>query len=86
MGKGITEKHITIAYKLLKCMDACRNLYGAGWKSKQQEWKPIIQAVMKREKCEILQVAIIIGKQLEGVSLMTCLGVIMEMMEEKENG
>lgn len=81
----ITEKHLTIAYKLLKCRDTCRKFYGEGWPAKQEEWKPIIQAVMEKHKCEVLNAAIILGKQLEGFSLMTCLGTIMEM-EGKTNG
>lgn len=87
MAKQITESHIHIASKLLECRDTCRKFYGSRWQAKQEEWKPIIEAVMKKENCEVLQVAIIIGKQIQGFSLMTCLGVITEMMEEeKDNG
>lgn len=81
----ITEKHLNIAYKLLRCRDACRKLYGEGWKIKQEEWKPLILAVMAKHKVDEFGAAIIMGSDLEGISLMTCLGVIMEM-EGKENG
>lgn len=80
----ITEKHLNIAYKLLKCRSACRGLYGEGWVEKQAEWKPIIQAVMTKHKCEELGAAVVLGAQLEGIPLMTCLGVIMEMMDDQE--
>lgn len=80
----VTEKHLTIAYKLIQCRDAARRLYAGGWKTKIEEWRPIIQAVMREQKTdEVLQAAIVLGKQLEGIPLMTCLGVIMEIMEEK---
>jgi hypothetical protein len=80
------DQSLIIASKLLKCRDTCRKFYGSGWKEKQEEWKPIILAVMAKEKCEALQAATIIGPQLEGFSLMTCLGVISEMITEKEIG
>ena len=78
----MTEKHLTIAYKLLKCRDTCRKFYGEAWPTKQDQWRPIIQAVMREQKTdEVLQAAIILGDKLEGFSLMTCLGTVMEMME-----
>lgn len=80
----VNLQHLTIASKLLKCRDTARKFYGDGWKAKQEEWKKLILAVMKEHKCEALQAANIIGPQLEGFSLMTCLGVIAEMITEKE--
>lgn len=80
----ISEKHLTIAYKLMQCRDTCRKFYAEGWKAKQEEWRPLIQAVMAKEKCDLLNVATIIGSKLEGFSLMTCLGVIMEMLESEK--
>lgn len=78
----MTEKHLNIAYKLLRCRDTCRKFYGEAWKTKQDEWRPVIQAVMREQRTdEVLHAAIILGKQLEGFSLMTCLGVVMEMAE-----
>lgn len=80
----MTERHLTLAYKLLKCRDTARKFYARGWAAKQAEWEPIIHAVMEKHKCELLNAAIILGKQLEGFSLMTCLGVVMEMLEKEE--
>ena len=81
----ITEKHIHLASKLLKCRDASRKFWGEGWEAKQKEWKPIIRAVMRGEKTdEVLIAAIALGKELDGIPLMTCLGVIMEMLESEE--
>lgn len=82
----MTGQTVLLAGKLLKIRNTCRTFYGSGWKAKQEEWKPIIQAVMKAHNCEsVLNVAIIMGKQLEGFSLMSCLGTIMEMEENEPN-
>lgn len=79
---GLTEKHLALAYKMLKCRDTCRTFYGDAWQTKQEEWKPIIRAVMREQNTdEVLQAAIVLGKKLEGFSLMTCLGTVMEMMD-----
>lgn len=76
---------IHLASKLLKCRDACRKFWGEGWETKQKEWRRIIQAVMRQEKTDdVLIAAIALGKKLDGIPLMTCLGVIMEMLEKEE--
>lgn len=78
----MTSQTVLLAGKLLKIRNTCRTFYGEAWKAKQEEWKPIIQAVMDKHKCEsVLNAALILGKQLEGFSLMSCLGTIMEMEE-----
>lgn len=81
----MTEKRLTLAYKLIKCRDSCRKFYGEEWPARQAKWKPIIEAVMVEKNCELLNVAIILGKQLDGFTLMACLGTIMEMMEKEED-
>ena len=84
---AITEKHLGIAYKLLKCRDTARKFYGDGWPTKIAEWRPIIKAVMREQQTtEVLQAAIVLGNQLEGFPLITALGVVMEILEEPTNG
>lgn len=79
----ITEKHLGIAFKLMRCRDTCRKFYGDGWQTKQDEWRPIIQAVMREQNTDEVLIAVIkLGDKLEGFSLMTCLGVCMEMIEQ----
>lgn len=78
-------KELLITNKLIRIRDTCRRFYGNEWKSKQSEWKPIIQAVMEKHKCDgVLNAAIILGELLEGFSLMTCLGVITEMLNSDD--
>lgn len=78
-----TETHIKIAYKMLQIRDNCRKLYADQWKAKQDEWRPIIQAVMKKHNCDEIAAGMIIAKQIqdEPYAVMVVLGTVAEILE-----
>jgi hypothetical protein len=82
----ITERHLTIAYKLLKMRDTCRKFYKEAWKTKQAEWRPIIEACMKKNNCDELHASIILSKDLEGEegAILAMMGTVMEMLEPNQ--
>jgi 2-succinyl-5-enolpyruvyl-6-hydroxy-3-cyclohexene-1-carboxylate synthase len=81
----ITEKHITMLAKMIKMRDTCRKIYGNEWKAKQDQWRPIIQAAMREQKCNELEAGIHLSKTLEAngqdIGIMIVWGTIMEMQE-----
>lgn len=79
----ITEKHIKMAANLIKMRDTCRTFYKEGWEAKQAEWKPIIQACMKKHNCSDIEAGLTMANQIPGeeFSIMVIFGTIMEMQE-----
>jgi hypothetical protein len=75
----MTEQHIKVAAKMLGMRDTCRRFFKDQWPEKQAEWKPIIQAVMKKHNCDEINAAMILSKELDGMSIIIVFGTVMEM-------
>lgn len=71
----------------MRCWKAAKGLCGAGWNDKVDQWQPIIEAVMKKDNCEILSAAIKIATSISDespTSVMFVLAVACELVERKK--
>jgi hypothetical protein len=81
-GRQMTEADIHLTAKLLKIRDNCREIFGDKWEEKQLQWKPIISASMDKHKCNEIEAAYILAKELDdaGHSSIALIGTAMEMI------
>lgn len=79
----MTEQHIKAAAKLYQMRDTARRFYKDEWPSKQNEWRPIIEACMKKHGIGELEAGMKIAEDLgdHGFSIIIVMATVCEMLE-----
>lgn len=76
-------KDVELMLKVVKINQTAKNLYKDEWPKKVDEWTPIINACQKKNKCGVLEAAIILCGEAEDnqVAVMNILAVSVDIME-----
>lgn len=83
----MTEQHIKAAAKIYQMRDTARRFFKDEWPAKQNEWRPIIEACMKKHGIGEIEAGMKLSGELDGIdgfSIIIIMATVCEMIEPSQ--